>query len=268
MKKNELVVKSNRIVEASYRLTLNEQRIILYAICRAREEQRGLFPNEPVTITAEMFAKQFPSTDKKNVYEQLQEAMNNLFERSVLYHDIDPATNLPRVNKTRWISKASYINGAGHIQVVFTQAVIEHITRLELEFTSYALEKVGNMTSAHAIRIYEILAQYKDVGRREVQLKWLREALQFSPNEYKLTTDLRKYVIDAAVLQINKHTDLRVSYTPKKTSRAITSFEFTIKNKEKKAKEKAPKEKAPDQLKREQLESLGQRRIDEFDEQF
>lgn len=42
MLKNELVVKSNRLIEASYRLTLNEQRIILYAICRCREEQTGL----------------------------------------------------------------------------------------------------------------------------------------------------------------------------------------------------------------------------------
>lgn len=47
MKKHELVVKSNRLIEASYRLSLNEQRIILYAICRCREEQKGLFPDSP-----------------------------------------------------------------------------------------------------------------------------------------------------------------------------------------------------------------------------
>ena len=64
MKKHELVVKSNRLIEASYRLSLNEQRIILYAICRCREEQKGLFPDSPVVITAEAFAKQFPSIDK------------------------------------------------------------------------------------------------------------------------------------------------------------------------------------------------------------
>lgn len=50
-KRAELVVKSNRLIEASYRLGLNEQRIILYSICRCREEQKGLFPDLPVTIT-------------------------------------------------------------------------------------------------------------------------------------------------------------------------------------------------------------------------
>src|SRR5471032_1052594 len=84
MKKSELVVKSNRLIEASYRLGLNEQRIILYSICRCREEQKGLFPDLPVTITADAFAKQFPRIDKTNVYRQLKEAMDALGKRGGL----------------------------------------------------------------------------------------------------------------------------------------------------------------------------------------
>ena len=248
--KKELVVKSNRIVEASYRLTLNEQRIILYSICRAREEQKGLFPDLPVTITAESFAKQFPSIEKGSVYGQLKDAMNALYARSVTIHDTDPATGLPRVKETRWLSEKAYIDGAGHVQVIFTPKVIEHITRLEAEFTSYQLEKVGNMTSAHAIRIYEMLAQYREIGTRELNLKWLRQALQIADDEYKLTADFKKWVLDAAVEQINKHSDLKVSYTPKKTGRAITDFVFKIKDKNAAPKLKSAKlpEKDPRQI--------------------
>lgn len=266
--KKELVVKSNRIVEASYRLTLNEQRIILYAISRAREEQRGLFPDLPVTITAETFLKQFPSVDKSNVYDQLKEAMDDLYERSVTYYDIDPETGNDRVNKTRWISKASYIDGAGRVQVVFTPAVIEHITRLEAEFTSYQLEKVSKMTSAYAIRLYEMLAQYREVGSRELNLKWLRDALQIGEHEYKLTGDLKKWVLDISVKQINEHSDLKVSYTPKKTGRAITDFVFKIK--EKASPSKSRKSAIPsDQALRDELEKRGQQRIcDDSNESF
>jgi hypothetical protein len=39
--KHDLVVKSNQLVEASYRLTLAEQRIILYAIVAARRTGQG-----------------------------------------------------------------------------------------------------------------------------------------------------------------------------------------------------------------------------------
>jgi plasmid replication initiation protein len=264
MKKSELVVKSNRLIDASYRLGMNEQRIILYSICRCREEQKGLFPDLPVTITADAFAKQFPSIDKTNVYRQLKEAMDALYDRSVTIHDTDPVSGLARVKKTRWISEGAYVDGAGNIQVIFTPEVIKYITRLEAEFTSYQLEKVGNMTSAHAVRIYEMLAQHRDIGTRTFNLAWLRDALQIEQSEYKLTADFKKWVIDVAVDQINKHSDLTVSYKPVKTGRAITDFTFKIRDKGRKAANMAS-----DQIAREKLEALGQQRLDtENDEEF
>ena len=265
-KKNELVVKSNRLIEASYRLGLNEQRIILYAICRCREEQKGLFPDLPVTITADSFVKQFPSVDKSNVYGQLKEAMNALYSRSVTIHDTDPATKKARVRETRWISEKAYIDGAGHVQIVFTPEVIKYITRLEVEFTSYQLEKVGHMTSAHAVRIYELLAQQRDIGTRTLNLAWLRDALQIEAGEYKLTANFINRIIEPSVDQINKHSDITVSYKPKKTGRAITDFVFKVRDKERKAKATSA---ASDQAVREKLEALGQQRLDtETDEEF
>ena len=265
-KKNDLVVKSNRLIEASYRLGLNEQRIILYAICRCREEQKGLFPDLPVTITADAFMKQFPSVDKSNVYGQLKEAMNALYNRSVTIHDTDPATKKARVRETRWISEKAYIDGAGHVQIVFTPEVIKYITRLEVEFTSYQLEKVGHMTSAHAVRIYELLTQHRDIGTRTLNLAWLRDVLQIEPGEYKLTANFINRIIEPSVDQINKHSDITVGYKPKKTGRAITDFVFKIRDKERKAKATSA---ASDQAVREKLEALGQQRLDtETDEEF
>lgn len=264
MKNAELVVKSNRLIEASYRLGLIEQRIILYAICQCREEGQGLFPNEPVIISAEAFLKQFPCVEKGSVYEQLKEAMDALYDRSVTLYETDVDTGLPQVSKTRWISKASYVDGAGRIKVVFTQDVIKYITRLEEEFTSYQLEKVGRMTSAHAVRIYELLAQHKGIGSRTLNLKSLRETLGMEPSEYKLTADFIRKVIEVAVDQINKHSDLTVSYKPQKTSRAITDFAFKIKSKDGKPKRHG----ISDQQIRDQLEARGQQRIDDPVEEF
>jgi len=264
MQKVELVVKSNRLIEASYRLGMNEQRIILYAICRCREEQKGLFPDLPVTITADAFVKQFPSVDKSNVYGQLKDAMNSLYNRSVTIHDIDPATKKTRVRETRWISEKAYIDGAGHVQILFTPEVIKYMTRLETEFTSYQLEKVGNMTSAYAVRIYELLAQHRDIGNRTLNMAWLRGTLQIAPDEYKLTTNFIRKVIEVAVDQINKHSDLTVSYKSVKTGRAITDFVFKVKSKDNKIKRKA----LTDQEIRDQLEARGQQRIDDPIEEF
>jgi len=89
-------------------------------------------------------------------------------------------------------------------------------------------------------------------------LGWLREALQMEPNEYKLTADFTRKVLDISVEQINKHSDITVSYKPQKTGRAITDFAFKIKEKERKAKAGS----GGDQVVRERLEALGQQRLD------
>lgn len=226
-KKKSLVVKSNRLIEASYRLTLIEQQIILFAICKCRDEQRGLSPDTPVTIKASEFSEQF-GADEKSVYGQLKEAMLTLFQRDVTIYDNDPLSGKPRVTASRWISTASYVDGEGQIQIIFAPAMIPFITRLESEFTAYRLEKIGAMSSVHAIRIYEMLAQYIGIGKREIEVSWLKEMLQLS-GEYPRIGNFKARVVDVAQDQINQHSDIRVSYTQRKTGRDVTHLEFTIK---------------------------------------
>ncbi len=226
-KTSELVVKSNRLVEACYRLNLIEQQIILFAISRSRDEQLGLSPNNPVTIAASAFAKVF-GTNESKVYGQLKEALGDLFERSVTIYDTDPATGKDRTVTTRWISDKAYIDGAGHIQLTFAPRVIPYITRLESEFTSYRLEKISGMSSAHAVRLYELLVQYLTIGKREIELSDLRKSLGLT-DEYKAIKDFKKRVIVVAVAQINEHSDIRVSYTQRKTGRTVSHLIFAIK---------------------------------------
>ena len=229
-KKSELVVKSNRLIEASYRLSMIEQQVVLLAISRARDEQKGLFADLPITIRVDEFVANYaPNSDATNVYRQLKEAMATLFDRHVVLHDIDPATQLPRVTKTRWISQASYVDGAGHIQFIFAPAVIPFITRLGEtgEFTRYKIEKIGQMTSIYAVRLYELLFQYASIGKRDLSVAWLREAFQLE-GKYKLLADFKKYVIDVAVAQINEFSDIDVSYKQIKTGRTVTGFDFKI----------------------------------------
>lgn len=225
--KSELVVKSNRLVEAGFRLNLVEQQIILLALTRAREDQLGLSADKPVTIAARDFAETF-GTNETKVYGQLKEALSDLFERSVTLYDTDPITGKPRVVTTRWISDKAYVDGAGAIQLTFAPRVIPYITRLETEFTVYRLEKISGMTSVHAVRIYELLMQYLSVGKREFELSELKKILGISDG-YKVLADFKKRVLDTAVQQINEHSDIRVSYTQRKTGRTVTHLIFAIK---------------------------------------
>jgi plasmid replication initiation protein len=228
--KTDLVVKSNALVEACYRLDLVEQRIILAAIVTAREEQKGL-GDDFITLDAKRFQTTFQMGDN-NVYQQLKEAMDTLFNRYVLFRDIHPESGHARVTKVRWISAASYIDGAGTVQLRFAQDIVPFITRLEGEFTQYRLERIGGMSSAHAVRLYEMLVQYLSAGQREIEVAWLKETLQLG-EDYSRLFDFKKWVVDVAVKQINEHSDIRVSYTQRKTGRIVTHLIFTIKTADK-----------------------------------
>lgn len=233
-KNRELVVKTNRLIESSYRLSLNEQRIILFAICRAREDQKGLFSNQPVTITAAEFLSRFPDIGTKHVYSVLKDAMESLYERSVTFYDTHPETGEQRVNKTRWISKASYVNGAGLVQVIFAPDIVDNVARIDgklSSFTSYELETISRLPNSYSVQIYELMRQNLKIGKRAISLSDFKAALDLAPDEYKLTADFILRIVKPSVKHINEHTDLKVTYKTHKTGRAITDFDFTIKAK-------------------------------------
>ena len=226
-KGSDLVVKSNQLIEARYRLSLVEQQIIGYAIVCARENQKGLFADQPITIRAADFAAQF-NCEAGSVYGQLKDAMTKLYERSVVLFSIDER-GIDVVTKTRWISQASYLNGAGEISFIFAPAMIDYVTRLDKsEFTQYKLSQISGMTSWYAVRIYELLVQYLTIGSRTIRLAELKEMLCIEA-EYPSIKDFKKWVVDVAITQINERSDLAVAYEQRKTGRNVTHFDFQIK---------------------------------------
>lgn len=237
--KNQLVVKSNRLIEASYRLDLAEQRIILFAIKEARETGQGLHSDNFLTVRAADYATQF-NIPTKQAYEQIKDAARTLFRRYLVLHDIHPESGKARATEARWVSAASYIDGEGAIQLQFSGVIVPYITMLEREFTSYRLAAVSNMTSAYAIRLYELLIQWGSIGSREVELAWLKRTFSVE-NAYVAIKDFKKWVIDVSLEQINEYSDLSVSYSQRKTGRTVTHliFTFTQKTNQKKKTQKA-----------------------------
>jgi plasmid replication initiation protein len=224
--KNELVVKSNRLIEASYRLSLAEQRIILMAITEVRKSRKNFNAEDFIEVRAVDFANLF-DTDVKNSYVQLQDAAKSLFSRYVVLREIDPITGKQAVLEARWVSAVQYIAGAGLIRIQFSGVVVPLVTRLETNFTSYAISSVSKMTSTYAIRLYELLLQWGSMGHREVEIDWLKSALQVA-SDYSRLSNFKQWVIDVAVSQINDYSDLTVSYDQRKSGRTVTHLIFSF----------------------------------------
>lgn len=250
MDMTELVVKDNALIQASYTLDLVEQRLMLLAIMEARETGKGIAPDSLLQIHAHSYAEHF-NVNKETAYTVMKDASKGLFDRYVTYHDKNPKTGKDRSFHCRWVDKIGYEKDTGIVYLRFTHDVVPLITRLEQQFTSYDIEQISSLNSGYAIRLYELLIQWRSVGKTPVfDLQQFRQQLGVEEIKYSRMSDFKKYVLDFAVQQINEHTDITVKYDQHKQGRIITgfTFNFKVKAKAKKAIDSKRDSDTPDML--------------------
>ena len=224
-KETRLVVKDNALIDASFNLSLVEQRLMLLAIVEAREIQ-DLTPDTPIEIKASSYRDQY-NTDSSEAYKQLSEATKQLFNRQFSY--IDKYKSDDAITVSRWLNEATYINNKGTVVIYLNRNVISMISRLEANFTKYLLEQVSDFKSQYSIRLYELLIKYKDVGNsKKYTIEEIRSLLGIGVNEYKVLADFKKRVLDLAVKEINDKTDTTIKYEQFKEGRTISHILFKI----------------------------------------
>jgi len=225
-----LVVKDNSLINASYTLSLVEQRLILLAIIEARETSKGVDTETFLEIHAQHYADRF-HVDVKNTYAMLSEAVMTLFNRQVTYMTVDEQRNKPEKRVVRWVSGISYVEGAGIVKLRFAPEIVPLITRLEKNFTWYELMQVANL-NLYATRLYELLVCWRSTGKTPIiEINDFRSKVGLIENEYKAMCDFKKRVLEPAIKQINEHTDITVKVDQHKTGRSITGFSFKFKQK-------------------------------------
>lgn len=232
---SDLIVKDNALMNASYNLDLVEQRLILLAILEARESGKGINANDPLTVHAESYINQF-GVHRTTAYQALKDACKDLFARQFSYQE---KRERGRANITsRWVSQIAYIDETATVEVIFAPAVVPLITRLEEQFSQYDIEQVSGLSSAYAVRMYELLICWRSTGKTPViELKEFRKRIGVLDTEYTRTDNLKMRVIELALKQINEHTDITATYEQHKKGRVIIGFSFKFKHKKKTASE-------------------------------
>lgn len=225
---NELVVKDNALIQASYLLDVVEQRLILLAIAEARETGMGINQNSLLQVHASAYINCF-EVDRSVAYRVLKEASKSLFNRYVTYHDKNPKNGRNRSFHCRWVDKIGYEDQSGLVYLRFTQEVVPLITRLEENFTKYEIKQISKLTSSYAIRLYELIIQWRTTQQTPIfELSTFRNQLGLEPNSYTRMSDFKRNILDFSVAQINEHTDITVKYEQHKAGRVITGFSFTF----------------------------------------
>lgn len=228
MKNNLTVYKANELVEATYTLTTNEQRVLLSCIAQIN-------PTLPInafdkfTLLAKDFAETF-QLNERGAYDELLSVASTLQDKKFIIQN--PTSGADGI-KTSWVSAIEYTSGAGVVSVWLSQPLLHYLVGFKEKFTRYELQSISGMKSYYGVRLYELLAQYRKIGRREIKIDWLKERLEIE-GSYSDLSNFKKRVIDTAVKDINVNSDLAVHaliYT--KTGRNVTGIVFDFRTKEK-----------------------------------
>lgn len=228
----ELVVKTNRLNQAFQTLSLSEFHIVQLAIVDARQTGTGLSTDTPLRIDALRYAEIFGTT-RQNAYQRMKEAEDSLFNRRFSFFDEDG-----KLVKSRWIQQVKYLDDEGAIELVFTLAVVQGISKIDGIkdfFTQYLLSQTAQLNSTYSARLYELLIQWKAVGKTPVfDLATFREQLGIGVNEYKRMDHFKTRVLDLAITEISDKTDIDAAYLQHKKGRSISGFSFSFTHKKSK----------------------------------
>lgn len=221
--KDYQVVQHNDLNVAHYKLTLNEQRLIFLAVSKLNPMRPGIRPGfdqvSKIHITAREFGEAWSIQDKDQ-YKALRDATNNLFEQSIV------EIVGKRRTKTRWVWQVQYHDKEGWAELSFTPDVVPFLTSLSGQHTQFKIGQVADLRSTYAMRLFAWCAQFQDTGWLLVSIEQLIGRLGVNYTRY---ADVRRYVIEPAILELNAKSDMAITWEPVKRGRTVEAIRFTFK---------------------------------------
>lgn len=221
---------SNKLARAAQGLSLSEKRILALGLVKTdsvsgkdatlAQHQGGW----KVRLRADEYAESY-EVSLNTAYEQLQEGGDHLYRREIRFDTKSPRGNTI-VNKTRWVTKASYCKGEGWIELSFTPDVAPHLLGLRKAFCTYKLKQAAALRSIYAWRLYECLQSWKDTGMWRVDIADFMHAMDVPASMRKDFGQMDRRVLKPAVTELKLRGDLDIDIERVKAGRKITGLVF------------------------------------------
>ena len=233
-----LIKKSNELVQARYKLTLEEQRLILNLASYIHKDDEDFKSYE---IRVADFVKMFGLEKRKAIYKAVEDTAKELVGKRI---------ELSRDGKkiyASWLSYAEYVEGSGVIKVEFHKSLKPYLLQLKENilmgniegFVKYPLSTVVNFKSSYSIRLYELLKmevwkaekEKKKQFEKVFTIEEYRSILGLEKKNYPIFADLKRWVIEPPVREVSDKTELNIFETRYiKTGKKITSICFSVVN--------------------------------------
>ena len=219
---NNVITKSNTLVEALYRMSIKE--IKIFEACLSMVDSRDVLDKEDAfVLTVEQALNLFyTESNRQNIYRDLKQACTSLFRREVTIKINDDETLL-----TRFVSDIKFNHKVGKVELHFAPGIIPFISQLVGNFTMRRLEHTKMLTSSYAYRLHEILTMWISHGLefKELEIEEVKKLLSIEDRYYRFS-QFKQKVIDNSIEQINKYTDINVEVSFLKNGRSYNWIQF------------------------------------------
>ncbi|MBL7815069.1 MAG: replication initiation protein [Saprospiraceae bacterium] len=238
-KKNKgikLIKKSNDLIEARYRFDIWETRVFTSILSEIEQSDEDF---RVYRVYLRDIIKEF-SINNGDAYELLRQATHSLMNKKLyvnyeqegvirekIYHIIRKAD----VMKSVLDESKRKVNE--YVDISIDPEMKPLLLELKSRFTTYDLQNVVKFKSSYTLRIYEHLKQYEKIGKRTMDVEYLKRIFELT-SEYPLFANFYQKVIEPAYRDINEFTDLTITNIEKiKEGKRVESLRFTFHSKSK-----------------------------------
>lgn len=213
------VIKSNDLIQRSrFSLSTQQQKIILYLISKIKPFEEP----HPYVFRIKDFCRVCGLDDTQGYYYRtLKDELKKLRDKSVWI-------KLPNGDEVTagWLSKVKISQATGNVYIDFDVDMLPFLFGLKEQFTRYSLEYVLAMRSKYAIRLYELIKSHEWQGKTFKTLEDLK--IRMDALNYDRWQDFRRYALEPAVEEINKYSDIFVSWNELKEGRKVARIVFNV----------------------------------------
>ena len=230
-KRNYIVTKDNRLIQkASYDLTMQQQKFLLYAISLIKPtDEKGKRYYVSIPEMCRICGIDNTRGNYQAIYKTVEKIKKNgafyfkpTGSTKRMYIDWIVSVEFEETDTTQDIEKA--IPRA--VSFCFDNRLEPYLFDLYKNFTAFELQNILPMKSAFSVRLYEILHSFSNVGEKTFTLDELCDLL--SVKKYERFNNFNRRVIQKALTEINCYTDLQVEDEQIRSGHQVTAVKFII----------------------------------------
>lgn len=216
------VVMQNKILQAFYKMTVDEKRLLLLASPIARLIDAT--QDDAIEITATDFATEC-GIKVNSAYSQMRDASLTLMSKQFSYKN----EKGKRVY-VQWVIRSIYDEAC--VSLCFTREVLLMLKEFDKNnpFTKYKKEHVLALKGEYSIDMYHLAKKHQAMSKFYMSLDDYRSELGLT-DTYARINNLKARTLHPALDEISEKTDIKLSYENRKRGGRVIGFDFTVKAK-------------------------------------